>query len=87
MANSLSTIEVFMEAYCGAKPWKKDPVLVPLPWDRGLAQEPHRPLRIAYYFDDGVVLPQPPIQHAVKLVVKKLKGAGHYGTLYRSIYS
>jgi amidase len=82
MANSLSTIETLMEAYLGAEPWKKDPVLIPAPWDTIRAQEPQRPLRIGYYADDGVVLPQPPIQSSVHLVVERLKAAGHHGMLY-----
>jgi len=77
MATSLSSIELFMDSYLSGEPWKSDPHIIPVPWRKELAQGPERPLKIAYIVDDGVVLPQPPIQRAVREMVAKLKAASH----------
>lgn len=77
MASSVSSIELFMDAYLSSEPWNTDPQIYPVPWRRDLAQVIKRPLRIAYIVDDGVVLPQPPVQRAVREVVDKLKSCGH----------
>jgi len=72
MATSLSSIEFFMDSYLSSEPWKSDPQIIPVPWRKELAQAPERALKIAYIVDDGVVLPQPPIQRAVREMVAKL---------------
>lgn len=77
MANSLSSIELFMEAYSTLEPWTLDPTIQPIPWRYELAVLPKQRLRIAYLIDDGVVAPHPPIQRAVRDVVRKLRQCGH----------
>jgi amidase len=58
-----------------------DPVTIPLPWRRDLAAKPTRPLRIGYYYDDGAVRVQPPLEFAVRKVIAALSKAGHHGEL------
>ncbi|KIV95233.1 hypothetical protein PV10_02910 [Exophiala mesophila] len=77
MANSLSSIELFMEAYSTLEPWMVDPAIQPLPWNYELARLPKERLRIGYLVDDGVVAPHPPIQRAMHDVVRKLRQCGH----------
>jgi amidase len=77
IASALSSVEFFMESYLSSNPWETDPKLLPIPWRKELASPPKRPLKVAYILDDGIILPQPPIQRAVKEVVTKLQNAGH----------
>jgi amidase len=77
IASDLSSIEFFVESYLSSNPWETDPKLLPIPWRKELASPPKRPLKIAYILDDGIILPQPPVQRAVKEVVTKLQNAGH----------
>ena len=77
MANSLASIEMFMEAYSEIRPWESDPQIFPIPWRRELAIPPRRPLKIGYVIDDGVVRCQPPIQRAMREMIEKLRRAGH----------
>ncbi|KIX03209.1 uncharacterized protein Z518_06761 [Rhinocladiella mackenziei CBS 650.93] len=77
MSNSLSSIELFMEAYASLEPWTTDPTILPIPWREELAEPSKEPLRIAYIVDDGVVLPHPPIQRAMRELVAKLSQCGH----------
>ena len=77
IASTLSSIELFMEAYLSSNPWESDPKLLPIPWRKELAIPPKRPLKIAYILDDGLILPQPPIQRAVKDTITLLRNAGH----------
>jgi amidase len=77
IASALSSIEFFMESYLSSNPWETDPKLLPIPWRKELASPPKKPLKIAYILDDGIILPQPPVQRAVQEVVTKLQNAGH----------
>lgn len=77
IATSLSSVELFMEAYASLQPWTVNPTILPIPWRVELAEQPRRPLRIAYIVDDGVVHPHPPIQRVVRDTVAKLRQCGH----------
>jgi amidase len=68
-----------MDGMLAGEPWLYDPVTVPLPWRKHLAEKPARPLRIGYYVDDGYVMVQPPIEQAVVKAVQALQRAGHEG--------
>ena len=81
LTTSLSTLEYFTEAVLAGEPWHFDPVTIPLPWRRDLAVKPVQPLRIGYYYDDGAVRVQPPLEYAVRKVVSALSKAGHEGKL------
>jgi amidase len=66
-----------MESYLSSNPWESDPKLLPIPWRKELAIPPNRPLKIAFIVDDGIILPQPPVQRAVKEMVTRLRKGGH----------
>ena len=56
----------------------KEALRAPHPHPRRLAVvPPQRPLKLAYILDDGLILPQPPIQRAVNDTVNALRSAGH----------
>jgi amidase len=77
LTTSLSTLEYFTAAVLAGEPWLLDPVTIPLPWRYDLAAKPIKPLRIGYYYDDGAVRVQPPLEYAVRKVVSALFKAGH----------
>ncbi|KXT09956.1 hypothetical protein AC579_10268 [Pseudocercospora musae] len=77
LTTSLSSLELFMEGMLAAEPWKLDPVLIPVGWRKEIAAKPTRALRIGYYFDDGAVRVQPPLEEAVRKAVNALRKAGH----------
>lgn len=54
-----------MSTYCNSEPWQSDPALVPLPWRQVSLP---RKLKIATMWDDGVVMPHPPIHRALQEV-------------------
>jgi amidase len=65
MCASQRDIQMFMENVLGTQPWKKDPFLVPIPW-----RKPTLPnkIKVAIMWDDGVVVPHPPITRGLKEV-------------------
>lgn len=68
MTRSLALAELAMKTLVDAKPWLVDPLLVPLPWT-----PPKRTrFKVAFLPFDGVVMPQPPVQRALRLVRDKL---------------
>ena len=77
ITSGLSSIELFMEGYISSKPWESDPKLFPIPWRKELATPPKRPLKVAFLVDDGIILPQPPVQRAVREMMDNFKKAGH----------
>jgi amidase len=69
-----------MDAMLAGEPWMYDAITVPLPWRKELAEKPtSRPLRIGYYYDDGYVRVQPPMELGVRKAVEALTAAGHDG--------
>lgn len=78
LSTSLEGVKLFMKTLIDAKPWIKEPSLIPIPW-RTEAQLPVLPnggkkLKIGVLYDDGVVRPHPPVLRALKEVVEKLGG-------------
>jgi amidase len=67
MSRDLAGIELFMETVLAAKPWLVEPALMPMLWTPAeIAPTKERPLRIGFMYDDGVVLPHPPIARALR---------------------
>ena len=74
MARTLRDLVVFSATIVGYQPWLRDPRCLPIPWR--LVEKKSR-LKIAVMWNDGVVLPTPPVNRALKETVKKLRVAGH----------
>lgn len=69
-------IEYWMENYLNeGKPWDRDACAVRMPW-RKVETPDLSKLTIGIVYDDGNVLPTPPIQRGLKMVAEKLKAAG-----------
>jgi len=87
MSPTLEGIEMFMSAVLSAEPWKEEPALIPLPW-RNVQLQPcaERPLRIGIMWDDGVVLPHPPVARALREFVQRARQAPHVQIVDFSAY-
>jgi len=83
MANSVGGLKVFMKAVVNAKPWLKDPLAVRKKWnedeynlvDHGYGKN----LCFGIMWDDGVIVPHPPIKRALEMTKMALEKAGHKG--------
>ncbi|KAG0696600.1 general amidase [Suillus ampliporus] len=83
MTNSVGGVKVFMKAVVNAKPWLKDPLAVRKKWDEdeyNLADHGSgKDLCFAIMWDDGVVVPHPPIRRSLEITKAALQKAGHKG--------
>lgn len=73
LSTSLEGCKLFIKTIIDAKPWYKEPTLLPFPWK----EEEYfkgKKLKVAVLWDDSVVRPHPPVTRALKQVVDKLKG-------------
>ncbi|KAJ3910090.1 general amidase [Lentinula edodes] len=81
LSNSLSGIKTFMKAVIDARPWLKDPLAVRKRWsddEYNLADHGNgKNLCFAIMWDDGLVVPHPPIIRGLEVVKKALLNAGH----------
>ncbi|KAF2229619.1 putative glutamyl-tRNA amidotransferase subunit A [Viridothelium virens] len=79
LSRSLEGLKIFMTVILDAKPWLKEPSLVPFGWREGLQvgwfgwRSEKRRLKIAVLWDDEVVKPHPPVTRALNEVVEKLR--------------
>ena len=71
-----------MKIVIGAKPWLRDPSLVPIPWREevkngdwggGWKGKDGERLRVGVMYTDEIVTPHPPVQRALREVVSKLE--------------
>lgn len=74
MAKRLEDITFYSKAVIDAQSWLVDPKVIPIPWR---PVEYKNKLRIAVLWNDGIVVPTPPVTRALKETVEKLKEAGH----------
>ena len=56
-----------------AKPWLREPALIPLPWNLPTITS----LKLGIMMDDGVVLPHPPITRALSQLSSRLASVPH----------
>lgn len=72
-------LELFIRVILATEPWRTDPGTVGMPWrnveGEGWRHGGARP-RVGVMWDDGVVVPQPPMRRALEGSVAKLKAAG-----------
>ncbi|KAF2677776.1 amidase [Lentithecium fluviatile CBS 122367] len=74
MARTLEDISLFAKTIVDSEPWQADPKVLPIPW-RAVPRK--NKLKIAILWNDGMVIPTPPVTRALKDTVQKLKKAGH----------
>lgn len=76
MSTSLEGCKRFIKTLIDAKPWLKEPSLLPFPWDEQDFFKCRR-LKVGVLWDDDVVRPHPPVTTALKEMVDKLKAQGN----------
>ncbi|KAF2736543.1 acetamidase-like protein [Polyplosphaeria fusca] len=74
MAKTLEDIVLFSKTVVGAQPWLVDPKCLPIPWR---TVQLKKKLKIAVLWNDGIVVPTPPVTRALRETVEKLQTAGH----------
>lgn len=75
LSTSLEGCKIFTKTLIDAKPWFKEPSLLPFPWKEE-SYFTGKKLKVAVLWDDGVVKPHPPVTRALLEVVDKLKATG-----------
>ncbi|KAI1857504.1 hypothetical protein JX265_011239 [Neoarthrinium moseri] len=73
LSTSLAGLELFTKSVVAGKPWLTSPDLVAMDWKENYSPFEGRKLKIAVMWEDGVVMPHPPITRALEGVVEKLK--------------
>lgn len=74
LARTLSDITLYSSTIVNSQPWLRDPKCLPIPWR---SVELPSKLKIGVLWNDGMVLPTPPVARALKTAVEKLRNAGH----------
>lgn len=74
MARSIEDLKLFARNIANAEPWNYDPKCISIPWRE--VTLPAR-LKIAVLWHDGVVTPTPPVQRAMREVVRTLEYKGY----------
>ncbi|KAH9935683.1 general amidase [Fomitopsis serialis] len=81
LSNSLSGVKAFMQAVISQSPWTKDPLCVRKKWDdEAYALSEHgggSTLCFAILWNDGIVVPHPPVIRALEMTRDALRAAGH----------
>ncbi|KZV69062.1 general amidase [Peniophora sp. CONT] len=81
LAPSIGGIKLFVKAVLSAEPWLKDPLAIRKPWDEEEYQlKSHGrggKMVFGMIWDNGIVVPHPPIQRAMKMAKEALEAAGH----------
>ncbi|KAF2021962.1 amidase [Aaosphaeria arxii CBS 175.79] len=78
LSTSLEGVKLIMQTVLDSQPWDIQPSLVPIPWrtESQLERLPsgEKCLKVGVMFDDGVVMPHPPVLRAIKTVADALTG-------------
>jgi amidase len=89
MSGSLAGVRAFMRAVIDARPWTRDPLAVRKSWDEDAYQlaehgGPGGKLCVAVMWDDGKVVPHPPVRRGLEMAKQALLAAGHRGACFAS---
>jgi amidase len=84
LSTDIGSIKLFMQVVIGQRPWLKDPLALRKPWDEdGYRLVEHgggKKLTFGILWNDGQVIPQPPIIRALGVTRDAIIAAGHDGT-------
>ncbi|KAL1698979.1 amidase signature domain-containing protein [Schizophyllum commune] len=84
MCRSLRDLKLWFDVVLGTRPWLRESNIAPIPWRTSTIPFGTHPdiiplppkVRIGVMWNDGVVVPQPPIQRAMKALVGALEEQG-----------
>ncbi|KAI0651823.1 general amidase [Trametes meyenii] len=81
ISGSLGGIQTFMRAIISKEPWLRDPLCLRKKWDEDAYRLSEHgnggKLCFAIMWDDGDVVPSPPVRRALETTKKALEAAGH----------
>ncbi|KAI0785340.1 amidase [Irpex lacteus] len=79
IATSARDLALFCRVMLQYEPWLSEPPLLEIPWKQDVADGLQTPAKLCFaiLWDDGVVLPHPPILDALKRTKDALLRAGH----------
>ena len=77
MGASVKSLQIVFRSLLSTKPWDRDPECINLPWRPEMEVAQGSTLSFGFMQHDGIVLPQPPILRALRIVSEALK-AGHH---------
>ncbi|RPD82580.1 general amidase [Lentinus tigrinus ALCF2SS1-7] len=81
ISGSISGVKAFMKAVIAQQPWLLDPLCIRKKWDEeAYALSEHgggKQLCFGIIWDDGMVVPHPPILRALRVTKAALEAAGH----------
>ena len=80
---TIGGVKAFMKAVIDAKPWKKDPLAVNQPWRQDgydlVEYGGGKQLVFGIIWNDGIIMPHPPVIRALEITRDALIKAGHKG--------
>lgn len=83
LSTDLCGIKLFMQVVIGQKPWLKDPLCLRKHWDedeyRLIEHGGGKKLTFGILWDDGLIVPQPPVIRALEMTKEAVIAAGHDG--------
>jgi Asp-tRNA(Asn)/Glu-tRNA(Gln) amidotransferase A subunit family amidase len=85
LSTDIGGIKLFMQTVIGRRPWLKDPLSLRKPWDedgyRLIEHGGGKRLTFGILWNDGRVVPQPPVIRALEMTKEAIIAAGHDGTM------
>ncbi|EJT96853.1 general amidase [Dacryopinax primogenitus] len=90
ITSSVSGLKAFTKAVLSQEPWLYDPLCVRKPWDEEAYRlKEHgegKKMCFGFMWDDGVVLPTPPVKRALEIAKAALEAAGHEVIEWKGIH-
>lgn len=77
MCNDPEGLDIYAKAVVDTEPWLVDPKCVPMPWTPVAPSSLPLSLTIIMLTNNGIVIPTPPLQRAIRHAAAKLRSAGH----------
>ncbi|TGO43709.1 hypothetical protein BCON_1009g00010 [Botryotinia convoluta] len=83
MATQVSGLELMMRSLLQTEPWRRDPMVIELPWKEDKFMNMHEGIsgkdKMAFgiMIGDGYVNPQPPVERVMRMVTDAIKALGH----------
>lgn len=77
MANCVEDLRLFSKVALDYEPWDYEPSLIEIPWKPISVVDVPKKLTIGVMWNDGQVVPHPPVARALKETVDTLRAAGH----------
>ncbi|TGO80980.1 hypothetical protein BPOR_1461g00020 [Botrytis porri] len=82
-ATQASGLELMMRSLLQTEPWRRDPMVIELPWKEDKLIKMHEEISVkdkmafGIMIGDGYVNPQPPVERAMRMVTDAIKALGH----------